>query len=67
MRKYLIERDEVCRICGEDDINELTRHHIFPKKDKRRDKTKYHTLLCRTCHDFINQIWVPKFYPKEVA
>lgn len=54
-RKQLIEEQGHCQLCGEDNRYQLRIHHqLFPKaafrRDKRRNRTEYLTVLCLDCH-----------------
>ena len=56
-KRYCLERDKVCRICGEKRVKELTLHHIYPKGHKDRDQLWAKTILCKLCHLRINSFW----------
>ena len=60
MRKDKVEclaRDKICRICGEDNLEELTLHHIYPKGHKNRNKIWAKSIICKRCHRYINEFW----------
>jgi len=51
LRNQVLARDKVCRVCGID--AELTIHHIRPRSVGGKNKVYNLVLLCRSCHDSI--------------
>jgi len=54
-KKLALERDKKCRICGS--TENLTLHHILPKRTKGRNLLINKTILCERCHHYINEFW----------
>jgi 5-methylcytosine-specific restriction endonuclease McrA len=64
VRVEVLERDGVCQICktkGERG-NPLTIHHVLPKHShpELENCSKNCTVLCRSCHDMVHGIRIPK-------
>lgn len=58
-RKKLIEDRQHCQMCGCSDHKDLTVHHQLGhtaerKRDPRRERSEYLTLLCERCHQIYN-------------
>tara|TARA_R110000824_G_scaffold218435_1_gene405030 strand:- start:5020 stop:5802 length:783 start_codon:yes stop_codon:yes gene_type:complete len=59
----LIPRKNLCVVCGTEDLNVLTRHHIvpyeyrkyFPEKEKSNNSA-FIVPICRKCHDEYEEI-----------
>lgn len=64
----LIDRDQHCKLCGEESQRKLTVHHQFGhskdrKRDPRRNSPQYMTILCVRCHTLYN--WAMANYDRR--
>lgn len=55
--ELLVERENRCIVCGEDDLSSLTRHHLVPYEyrkffpdAKKNHNSIYVVPICRECH-----------------
>lgn len=59
LRALLQARDGHCQLCAENNLRKLTIHHQFGhtperKRDPRRSRPEYMTILCVRCHSLYN-------------
>lgn len=64
----LSDRNNECVVCGETDINVLSKHHVVPYCYKKyfpvefKNNNHYDVLpLCRSCHDVYEKDFAPSF------